>query len=115
MVLGISRAMLEELNYRVLTAANGLEALTVFARHKEQIALVLTDMMMPGLDGPGLFRQLKAQHPDIKVVMMTGYPLGEEAARLAAEGVVGWLHKPMSMSQLAQIISRVRRSGANSG
>jgi PAS domain S-box-containing protein len=108
-VLDISRAMLKELNYRVMTATNGLEALSIYATHKAEIDLVLTDMMMPELDGPSLFRQLKAQNPAVKVVMMTGYPLGEDAARLAAEGVVGWLHKPMSIRQLAQMVAQVWR------
>ena len=110
-VLASGQGMLKYLGYQVLTAANGQEALTVYADHKDEISLVLADMMMPKMDGATLFRALQAQDPDIKVVIMTGYPLGEEAPKVLAQGIVDWLQKPLPMAQLANTVSRVLQNG----
>ena len=106
MVLGVIGAMLEDFGYRVLTAADGYEALMVYDRHRGEIALVLTDVVMPRMGGVELFHALRAQDPGVKVVMTTGYPLEEEGKQLLAQGIVDWLQKPMSPAQLAQAVRR---------
>ena len=73
-----SKALLEYLGYHVLTADNGQHALEVYQAHQDDIALVLTDMVMPGIDGVKLFHLLRQLNPDVISVIMTGYPLGEE-------------------------------------
>jgi PAS domain S-box-containing protein len=105
-VLEAVKMMLTHLNYRVLTANNGKEALAVYARQKADIALVLADMVMPGMDGSNLLQRLKALAPSVRVVMMSGYPLGEKAPKSLVDEVAGWLPKPMSVFQLAQIVSK---------
>jgi CheY-like chemotaxis protein len=69
--------------------------------------LVLADMMMPKMDGATLCQALQVQDPDIKVMIMTGYPLGEESPKVLAQGIVDWLQKPLTTAQLAQTVSRV--------
>ncbi|MBI1881479.1 MAG: response regulator [Chloroflexi bacterium] len=113
MVLEVGRRILASLGYQALTARSGREALTVYAEHRDEIALVLLDMVMPDMDGVDLFNLLKAQTPEIKVVMMSGYPLGEKGARLLEQGVVDWFQKPMSYPDLAQIISQALLSDYN--
>jgi CheY-like chemotaxis protein len=108
-VLTTGKSMLEHLGYRVLTAVNGQEALTVYAEHQEEIALVLADMIMPEMDGVDLFRALQTQDPDIKVVMMTGYPLQEETLQDLVQGVVDWLLKPLTLPQVAQVMDQALR------
>jgi len=103
----VSLAVLESLNYQVLTAVNGKEALAVYAKYKDEIILVLSDMIMPDMDGVALFNILKTRKPDIKMVIMSGYPLEEKGAELLEQGVVAWLQKPMSVLQLSQVISQV--------
>jgi PAS domain S-box-containing protein len=110
-VLQADQAMLIYLNYRVLTATNGNRALAVYAEHKDEIALVLTDIVMPEMDGTTLFEKLKAKDSTIKVIMMTGYPLGEKAPKSLAEGVANWLYKPTSMRQLARIVNETLQQG----
>ncbi len=108
-VLEVFQVTLERLGYRVLPATNGEEALLVYAEHKEQIALVLADMVMPRLDGVQLFEALRAQDPKIKMVMTSGYPLGEETRQPLPEGLVDWLLKPITPAQLAHIMRRALR------
>ena len=73
----VVKEMLEQLNYRVVTASNGREALEVYDTQRDQIGLVLTDVVMPDMGGLDLFEALKKKDPKILVVVMTGYPLGE--------------------------------------
>ncbi len=108
-VLAATKAMLEHLNYQVLTATNGQKALSVYAEHKNEIALVLADMIMPKMDGVDLFEALQVQDHDIKVVMMTGYPLGQDSLQTFTKGIEGWLSKPIEFQQLAQAVSQALR------
>jgi PAS domain S-box-containing protein len=97
---------LQSLGYRVLVAADGQKALPIFEQHGHEITLVLSDLVMPGISGTELFRALKQQDQDVKIVAMTGYPLQEENQDLSRENVVGWLRKPLSVEQLARAIKR---------
>jgi CheY-like chemotaxis protein len=105
-VLDITRGMLNHLGYQVVTAMNGQEALTVYADRQDEIALVLSDVVMPDMEGMALFDALKTERPDVKVVMMSGYPLGQKGAELLAQGVMEWFQKPVPLQELARIIHR---------
>ncbi|MCB8989896.1 MAG: PAS domain-containing protein [Ardenticatenaceae bacterium] len=106
-VLEAITAILEYLGYQVLTAATGVEAITIFEASQSQIDLVLSDMVMPDMDGEALFQHIKATNPDVKMIMMSGYPLGDRGARLLEQGLVAWLQKPMSLERLSQAVSQV--------
>jgi len=103
-VLDPIRAMLERLEYRVLTATNGLEALGVYDQHRDEIDLVLTDMVMPGMRGSKLFHTLREQDPDVKVVVMSGYPLQQEETTLLSQGVSAWVQKPVKIGTLSRLV-----------
>lgn len=105
-VLKTAQAMLQYLGYQVITAGNGREALAVYAKHRTKIALVLSDMVMPDMDGLALLNSLKAHNPAIKVVLMSGYPLDQEEARLLEQGVVDWFQKPLTLGLLARTINQ---------
>ena len=108
-VLQVVKDLLERLSYRVLTASDGPEALSVYEAHRDEIALVLTDMVMPEMSGLDLFEALKGRDPDMRVVVMTGYPGNRgEKVQLPA-GVAGHLEKPMRVSQLARVVSEALR------
>jgi nitrogen-specific signal transduction histidine kinase/ActR/RegA family two-component response regulator len=98
---GAVEEMLRELGYEVLIAGDGREALGVFAQHRDQIDLLLSDMVMPEMSGLALVREIVKERPDIKVIFATGYaPMS--ADELANEGLhVAWLHKPFSIDELA--------------
>ncbi len=110
-VLAVGQAMLERLGYRVLAARHGQEALELYPAHQSEIDLVLTDMVMPQMNGVNLFFALRAKNPGVKVVLMTGYPLlGEDAEALLAQGMVDWIQKPIMVASLAEVISRALQS-----
>ncbi len=98
--------ILEMLNYRVLEAANGQEALETFDRHGGEIALVLSDLVMPEMGGRTLFQALRQRDASVKIVVLTGHPLGEGMEGLQAQGVVDWVQKPFSLEELAEAVAR---------
>jgi len=104
-VLEVGKMMLEKLGYRVLAVDNAKTALTKCETHRDKIALVLTDMVMPEMDGFALCQALKAQWPQIRVVIMSGYPLGEKTEQMPA-GIAGWLQKPLTLADLARTIKQ---------
>jgi two-component system cell cycle sensor histidine kinase/response regulator CckA len=100
---------LELLGYAVVTATNGEEALAVFDAHSAEIALVLTDLVMPRMGGVELRALLAGKQPGVKVVAVTGYPLEEEGKSLLEQGIAAWISKPFSTEQLAQTLREVLR------
>jgi two-component system cell cycle sensor histidine kinase/response regulator CckA len=97
---------LELLGYRVLQATNGWEALAVFRRHADEIALVVSDLVMPGMGGQALFHALREQDPTLKVVMLSGHPLEQEMEDLRAQGLSAWLPKPPDLRQLSRALAQ---------
>ncbi len=106
-VLTISRTMLKHLGYHVLTATNGYEALEVYNQHQNKIALVLTDLTMPGMGGTELALTLRKQNPAIKVIALTGYPLNRGSKEALTRGIADWIQKPLDLKRLAQTINRL--------
>lgn len=78
-----------------------------YEAHSDEISLVLSDVVMPKMDGLAMVRALKAENPAIRVVLITGYPSqqAEWAREFLAQDVVDWLQKPLSLAQLAQTVS----------
>lgn len=108
-VLEVLKTILMRLGYQILMAANGWAALEMYGQYRDKIALVLTDVRMPELDGLTLAQILHEQNPAIRVILLTGYPLDldPEAEDLLAQGIVaGWLEKPVGLEQLAQIVNQ---------
>lgn len=96
--------ILKTLNYYALPAANGTQALEIFERRHEEIELVISDMVMPEMSGSKLYTKLRQVKPDIKMVIITGYPFGEQDRELLSQGIVAWIQKPFVMEQIASAI-----------
>jgi signal transduction histidine kinase len=94
--------LLAGLNYQVLTASSAENALEIHATHAGRVALVLTDLVMPGMGGLGLVRELRRRNATVPVVMMSGY-LGD-AARAKVDGVMATVEKPMTISRLGAVV-----------
>jgi PAS domain S-box-containing protein len=99
-VIRIVELGLKKRGYRVVAAREGREALAVFASHRAEIKAVLTDMMMPGMDGPELVRALRQMNAQMPILGMTG--LGElaDTAKLEDLNLAEVLHKPFSASHM---------------
>ena len=105
-LLELAREILEELNYRVLTAGNGNLALQVLAKEPE-IALLLSDVLMPGgINGYELAESALESYPDLKVLLASGYTSKSEIHKSQARFSANMLTKPYNLSALAQ---RVRQ------
>ena len=92
----LAQRVLERFGYRVLLAADGTEALSLYQTRRNEIDVVITDMVMPNMDGPATITALKAVNPKIKIVASSGMaPDGYEAAATRA-GVRHFISKPFS-------------------
>ena len=103
-VLATGRAMLERLGYTVLTAADGEEALGVYRARRGEVALVLTDMVMPRMGGEELYEALVEVEPGVKVALMSGYSLKQDLSDLWAKGLKGFVQKPLDLYQLGKVV-----------
>jgi PAS domain S-box-containing protein len=104
---------LELLNYRVLEAANGREALNVLEQRASKIALVLSDLVMPEMGGQALFYAMRQRGLILPLVMLTGHPMKSELESLQRQGLAGWLIKPPDPEQLAQLLAKVLSGDAD--
>ncbi len=107
MILAVSRRMLERLGYQVKVAKGGEEALKILSADRHEIALVILDMIMPGMGGGETFERIKAEHPGIKVLLSSGYSLNGQAQDILNKGCYGFIQKPFSLSELSQKIGKI--------
>lgn len=85
---------LETFGYRVLVAGDGAEAITIYAQHQQELAAVLTDMMMPVMDGLAIIEALKRMNSTIKIIAASGLSSEGSETKLASMGVKHFLSKP---------------------
>lgn len=99
----LTRRMLEEHGYRVLEAHDGMSALKVIASDHAKIDLVLTDVVMKGMNGPELVLRLIESHPAMKVVYTSGYT-GELVANQGVDSGIRLLEKPFTRAELLKTL-----------
>jgi DNA-binding NtrC family response regulator len=103
----ITRGTLETFGYNVLTANDGTEALAIYADKKNEIAVVLTDMVMPFMDGPATIRALQRMNPQVRIIAASGLGAGQRAGEGALEGVSMFLNKPYTAEKLLKTLAQV--------
>ncbi|MEN6376237.1 MAG: response regulator [Smithella sp.] len=101
MILEVTKELLESLGYRVYVAQSGPEAIDVYVKNKEQINMVILDMVLPGMSGSKIFDCLQDINPDIRVLLASGYSINSEAEHILARGCRGFLPKPFRLKDLA--------------
>jgi len=100
-VRSFTSTALQRYGYRVVEASDGEEAIAVAGRHPERIHLLLTDVVLPGMNGKELSEHLTALRPGLKVLFTSGYTADVIAHRGVLDEGMGFLHKPYSLDQLA--------------
>jgi CheY-like chemotaxis protein len=105
-VRGALADSLELLDYQVLEVSNGQEALETLEQRPGEVALVLSDVVMPRMSGTALLHALRERGLTVRVVMLTGHPLKREMEELRAKGMTDWLPKPPELEQLAEVVAR---------
>ena len=105
MVRGVARLSLETVGFAVLTAADGQEAVEIFAREGGTVYAVLLDMTMPRMGGEETYRELKALRPDLRVVLTSGFNEQDTFDRFPEQGgPVSFLQKPFQPQELIRKI-----------
>ncbi|MGA2281833.1 MAG: PAS domain S-box protein [Verrucomicrobiota bacterium] len=103
-VRGVVGRTLEKHGYRVVPAAEGVEAMGLFAQHRAEIRAVLTDMMMPDMDGPSLVRALRHLEPQLPILGMTGVGEKADIKGLETLGLLVLLTKPFNSAVLLDVL-----------
>ncbi len=111
MIIKVSREILEALGYNVLTALSGREGVETYSRRKDEIDLVILDMIMPDLEGAKAFEELKAINPAVKVLLCSGYTLNNEAEAILARGCKAFMQKPFNIQSLSVKVREVLDEG----
>jgi two-component system, cell cycle sensor histidine kinase and response regulator CckA len=106
-----SARALRNKGYKVIEAKSGEAALEVIHRATETIDLLITDVVMPRMDGPGLIRVVRETHPDMKVIFISGYTEDSFRKRLDTDAEIHFLPKPFSLKQLATKVKEVMSEG----
>ena len=106
-MLEVTKATLETYNYQVSTAINGIEAVATYANNKDAIALVVMDIMMPGMDGKTAIRTLKQIDPEVKIIAVSGLISDREIINELDKQVIAFLSKPYSNEELLETIYEI--------
>ncbi len=105
-VRAVASAMMRKYGYQVLAASQGKEALELAQKHSGEIHLLLSDVIMPGMDGKELYGKLKVRFPHLKVIFMSGYTSSALTREAFPDLHMNLLQKPF---QSAQLLARIRQ------
>jgi two-component system, cell cycle sensor histidine kinase and response regulator CckA len=106
-ILNMARTMLERFGYRVLTAATPYEAIDLAKRHAREIHLMMTDLVMPQMNGRELAQEMSSINPDIKTLFMSGYTANVIAHHGVLDEGVHFIQKPFTLDNLAVKVKEV--------
>jgi CheY-like chemotaxis protein len=95
------------MGYKVFLASDGEKALEVYRRNQDAIAVVILDMIMPGISGGKTYDLLKEINPGVKVLLSSGYSVDGEAAQIMSRGCDGFIQKPFGIKELSQKIREI--------
>jgi len=103
----VTAAGLRSLDYKVVEARSGFEALSLLEELGDEVSLILSDVVMPEMGGQALFYALQEKGLPIPVILMTGHSLDEELDELREKGLANWVTKPLNLRQLGLVLSEI--------
>ncbi len=106
-ILEVGKELLEGMGYRVLTAKDGKEAVEAYKKNRDEIDIVLLDMVMPNMGGGEAYDRMKEINPDIKALLSSGFSIDGEASEILERGCNGFIQKPFSMKELSGRIRNI--------
>jgi two-component system, cell cycle sensor histidine kinase and response regulator CckA len=109
----VTKASLEDCNYRTLTASDGIRAISLYAEYRQEISLVLMDIMMPSLDGVSAIRGLIDINPKVRVIAMSGLATNRQVTETLGTNVRAFLSKPYTMQELLNTLHEVLSEHSN--
>ncbi len=99
--------LLREIGYNVLTAADGREGVEVFEKHKDEIDVVLLDMVMPDMNGQDAFYAMRKIAPDAKILLASGFSAKGSVHELEKDGLLGFVSKPYKIAELSKLLKDI--------
>jgi CheY-like chemotaxis protein len=103
----VGSELLRAMGYQVLLAENGKQGVAVYEKHSDSIAIVLLDIVMPEMGGGEAYDRFREIKPDVKVLLMSGYSVDDQASEILQRGCNGFIQKPFSMAFLSKKIREV--------
>lgn len=110
-IRSVGKAILEELGYKVFLAEDGVQALELYAREKQNIVLVILDMVMPIMNGKEALLQLIKSYPEVRVLISSGFNQEGAVSDLLECGAKGFIQKPYSMPELCKAVVEAMQGG----
>lgn len=107
MILDVGKEILEALGYMVFLARSGKEAIEIYKKHTEEIAMIILDIIMPGMGGAETYDRLKEINPDSKVLLSSGYSINGQATEILKRGCAGFIQKPFTIARLSRKIREI--------
>jgi two-component system cell cycle sensor histidine kinase/response regulator CckA len=106
-ILEVGQELLEAMGYRVLVAIDGKEAIEVYKKNRDEIDLVVLDMVMPKMGGGNAYDRMKEINPDMKALLSSGFSIDGEATEILERGCDGFIQKPFTMKALSEKIEEI--------
>ncbi len=107
MILDVGEQMLKRIGYRVITARNGKEAIKLYKIHKDEIDLIILDMIMPEMSGQEAFEHFRKFNPEVRIMLSSGYSIEGQAQDILEKGCNGFIQKPFSLEELNKKINKI--------
>jgi PAS domain S-box-containing protein len=112
-VLRTCAKMVKLCGFTVITACDGIEAVTKFREHSDEIDVVLMDLTMPNMDGIAAMTEIRSIRPAIKVILASGFNESELSERISGQPPAGFIRKPYSMNEIETEFRRVMQENIN--
>jgi PAS domain S-box-containing protein len=106
-ILEVGQDLLEAIGYRVLIARDGKEAIEVYRENRDEIDIVVLDMVMPNMGGSEAYDRMKEINPNIKVLLSSGFSIDGKATEILERGCDGFIQKPFNMKELSTKTSEI--------
>ena len=106
-IIDVGQAMLKKLGYGVVISKSGLAAIEKIKDFGSEIDLVIIDLIMPGMDGGKTFDRIREIHPQMPVLLSSGYAINRQATEILQRGCNGFIQKPFNIAELSQKIGNI--------
>ncbi len=106
-IIEVAKEMLQNLNYKVITANGGKNGIKIFQKNHDKIDLIILDIIMPDINGPNVYDSIIKINPDAKVLVSSGFSINREAKGMIKKGCKGFIQKPFNLFQLSDKIRNI--------
>ncbi|MCD6197059.1 MAG: response regulator [Deltaproteobacteria bacterium] len=107
MIVEVGREILGILGYKVLTARSGEKGIEIYQQNKDQIDVIILDMVMPSMGGTETYNRIKKIDPDVKFLLSSGYSVDKEASKILNGSRNGFIQKPFTINQLSENMRKI--------